>query len=192
MAIDIDGLLRHGIALRYAFMQERLGCWKTSTMCRVLMVSKAGFYAWRKRPISAHGAREAKLRHHILEFHEASKKRYGSRPIMANLREIGERCGRKRVFRIMRPARLRGKRCRAFPVTTNSNHCKQIAENMLEQTFAPEVIAFPNRVWAGDITYIRTQERWLYLAVFARIRLRQWRGRCLRINPKFYEARGDR
>jgi len=111
-------------------------------MCRVLMVSKAGFYASRKRPISAHGAREAKLRHHILAFHEASKKRYGSRPIMA--------------VRIMRAAELRGKRRRAFRVTTNSNHCKQIAENVLERTFAPEVIAVLNRVWAGLRGYDRS------------------------------------
>ena len=91
-------------------------------MCRVLMVSKAGFYAWRKRPISERGAREAKLRHHIVKFHEASKKRYGSRPIIADLREIGEFCSRKRVVRIMRAAGLRGKQRRAFRVTTNSNH----------------------------------------------------------------------
>lgn len=127
-------------------------------MCRVLMVSKAGFYAWRKRPVSERGVREAKLRHHIVEFHEASKKRYGSRPIMADLREIGEHCSRKRVVRIMRAAGLRGKRRKTFRVTTNSNHCKPIAENMLGRTFRPEVIVVPNRIWAGDIPYIRTQE----------------------------------
>ena len=99
-------------------------------MCRVLLVSKAGFYTWCKRPTS-----------------------------------IGERCGRKRVVLIMRAANLRGKRRKAFRVTTNSKHSKPIVENVLDRKFAPEEIAAPNRVWAGDITYIRTLEGWLYLAV---------------------------
>ena len=134
-------------------------------MCRVLLVSKAGFYAWCKRPTSERGIRDTQLRHHIVAFHEASKKNYGSRPIVADLRGIGERCGRKRVVRIMRAADLRGKRRKAFRVTTNSKHSKPIVENVLDRKFAPEEIAAPNRVWAGDITYIRTLEGWLYLAV---------------------------
>ena len=88
-------------------------------MCRVLLVSKAGFYAWCKRPTSERGIRDTQLRHYIVAFHEASKKNYGSRPIVADLRGIGERCGRKRVVRIMRAADLRGKRRKAFRVTTN-------------------------------------------------------------------------
>ena len=75
--------------MRYAFIREHLGCWKTSTMCRVLLVSKAGFYAWCKRPTSERGIRDTQLRHHIVAFHEASKKNYGSRPIVADLRGIG-------------------------------------------------------------------------------------------------------
>jgi transposase InsO family protein len=134
-------------------------------MCRVLLVSKAGFYAWCKRSKSERDIRDEALRRHIVAFHEASKKRYGSRPIVADLREIGEPCGRKRVVRIMRAAGLRGKQRKAFRVTTNSNHRKPIAANVLDRKFSPAEIASPNRVWAGDITYIRTREGWLYLAV---------------------------
>ena len=127
-------------------------------MCRVLLVSKAGFYAWRKRLMSDRRRRDEKLRHHIVAFHEASKKNYGSRPIVVDLRDIGERCGRKRVVRIMRTAGLRGRRRKAFRVTTNSKHSRPIAENVLNRKFSPDEIAAPNRVWAADITYIRTLE----------------------------------
>ena len=119
----------------------------------------------RKRPTSDRKIHDEQLRYHIVAFHEASKKIYGSRPIVADLRNIGERCGRKRVVRIMRAAGLCGRRRKAFRVTTNSNHRKPIADNALNRKFSPDEIAAPNRVWAGDITYIRTLEGWLYLAV---------------------------
>src|SRR6185437_2640389 len=93
-----------GIPLRYAFVQAHVGRWKITTMCRVLMVSKAGYYAWRKRPLCERRKRDSDLRFHVVAFHCASFKRYGSRPILHDLRGIGERVGRKRVVKIMRAA----------------------------------------------------------------------------------------
>lgn len=134
-------------------------------MCRVLMVSRAGFYVWCRRPASARAKRDTKLRFHVVAFHAQSKKRYGSRPIVRDLRDIGERVSRRRVAKLMREAGIRGKTPRAFRLTTNSKHRLPIAENLLDRHFAPLEIEASNRVWASDITYLRTQEGWLYLAV---------------------------
>lgn len=134
-------------------------------MCRVLLVSKAGYYAWRLRALCERRKRDADLRFHVVAFHQASSKRYGSRPILRDLRDIGERVGRKRVVKLMRQEGLSGKRRRAFRVTTNSKHGHAIAENHLDRHFAPMEIEASNRVWAGDITYVSTREGWLYLAV---------------------------
>jgi transposase InsO family protein len=92
----------------------------------------------------------------------ASRKTYGSPRVLEDLRELGERVSRKRVARLMTEQGLAGRKKRRFVTTTQSNHELPIAENILERKFR---VAKPNRVWAGDITYLRTAEGWLYLAV---------------------------
>lgn len=135
-------------------------------MCRVLTASKGGFYAWLNCRPSVRAQRDQKLLLKIVAIHKDSRKRYGSPSIHAKLREENERCGRKRVARLMRHANIVGKRRRRFvPKTTDSNHKEPIAQNVLNRRFSPAVIAAPNRCWAGDITYIWTGEGWLYLAV---------------------------
>jgi putative transposase len=151
--------------MRYLFIEKHVGIWKVITMCRVLEVSKAGFYAWRKRPLSARGNRDAELRRHLVAFHKGSKGTYGSRRLMRDLRDIGEPCSRARIVRLMRAEEIHGKQRKRFRVTTQSNHGKPVAENLLDRHFAPAEIGEPNRAWAGDITYIWTNEGWLYLAV---------------------------
>jgi putative transposase len=151
--------------MRYAFVQAHTNEWRVKTMCRVLVVSKAGYYAWRKRALCERRKRDAALHTQVVAFHRASSKRYGSRPIVVDLREIGQRVGRKRIVRIMRAAGIFGKRRRAFRVTTNSKHSHPIPGNHLDRHFAPKDIEGTNRVWASDITYISTREGWLYLAV---------------------------
>jgi putative transposase len=134
-------------------------------MCRVLEVSKAGFFAWRKRPLSERGKRDATLRLHLVAFHTASKGTYGSRRLMRDLRDIGEPCSRARVVRLMHAEGIRGKQRRRFRVTTQSDHKNPVADNLLDRHFAPMEIEEPNRAWCGDITYIWTNQGWLYLAV---------------------------
>lgn len=152
--------------MRYVFIKKHLGEFRVSTMCRVLSASKAGFYAWLKRPPSTRAQRAAEIGAKIVAIHSASKKSYGSPRIHATLRKSDERCGRKRVARLMREVQIAGKRCKRFiPKTTDSDHQEPIAENLLDRQFSPEEIAAPNRCWASDITYIRTGEGWLYLAV---------------------------
>lgn len=139
--------------------------WKLRNMCRALDVSKSGFFAWRKRPPSERRGRDAELRLHLVVFHKASNGTYGSRRLMRDLRDIGKSCSRARVVRLMRAESIRGKQRKRFRVTTQSDHDKQVAPNLLDRHFAPAQIEEPNRAWAGDITYVWTNEGWLYLAV---------------------------
>ncbi len=134
-------------------------------MCRAFDVSPAGFYAWQRRPPSARTTRDGVLRFEVVTLHRKSRARYGSRPIVRELRDGGKRVSRRRVAKLMREAGICGKTPRAFKVTTDSNHGKPLAGNLLERHFAPAEIEAPNRVWTSDITYLRTREGWLYLAV---------------------------
>lgn len=135
-------------------------------MCRVLGVSGTGFYASRKRAASARAKRDEELRRRIRVVHQESRCTYGSPRVHAELQAQGERCGRKRVARLMREAGLWVKaRRRMRPTTTDSRHSHRVASNVLDRRFAPEQIKATDRVWAGDITYVPTREGWLYLAV---------------------------
>ena len=131
-------------------------------MCRVLEVSPAGFYAWQRRAPSARQRQDTQLRVQIAASHRRSRRRYGSPRILRDLREAGRRVSRRRVARLMREAGLVGVPARRFRVTTRSDHAQPVAPNRLARQFA---VAQPNRVWATDVTYLWTEEGWLYLAV---------------------------
>lgn len=131
-------------------------------MCRVLGVSRSGYYAWLTCPESRRRGEDKELLGRIREAHQASRGTYGSPRIHREIREQGISCGKKRVERLMREDGLRSKTRRKYRVTTDSNHNLPVAENLLERKFEQEA---PNRAWTSDITYIWTQEGWLYLAV---------------------------
>ena len=131
-------------------------------MCRVLAVSKAGYYAWRDRPASARERANRCLAVDIRAVHRRSRGTYGSPRVHAELRARGIRCSEKRVARVMQGEGLRARVRRRFRVTTDARHSEPIALNVLERRFT---VAEPDRVWAGDITYVATREGWLYLAV---------------------------
>lgn len=152
--------------MKYAAIQAHRKEFPLALMCRVLGVSRAGFYAQRKRGPSARAKRDEELRAQIRTAHYQSRRTYGSPRVHAELQAAGERCGRKRVARLMREEGLRVKvRRRSRPQTTDSRHSHPVAENVLARRFAVTEIAATNRVWAGDITYVPTREGWLYLAV---------------------------
>lgn len=151
--------------MRYTCIREHLGVWRVRTLCRALNVSPSGFYAWRKRPPSGRDEHDVQVRRHLVAFHKASSGFYGSRRLLRDLHDIGESCSRGRVIRLMRAEEIRGKQRRRFRVTTQSDHENAVADNLLDRHFAPAEIEEPNRAWAGDITYIWTNEGWLYLAV---------------------------
>ena len=132
------------------------------SMCRVLSVSRAGFYAWRRRDPSRRSRENACLTERIRAVHAASRKTYGSPRVYAELRESGVACGRHRVARLMRRAKIQAQRMIRYRRSSATAHGRDAAANLVNRRFAvPE----PNRVWAGDMTYLWTGGGWLYLAV---------------------------
>lgn len=131
-------------------------------MCRMLGVSRAGFYAWRNRQASEAELRREKLTNEIKEIHTKVKSRYGSPRIHAELVANGHECSVNFVAKLMREAGIAAKTKRKFRQTTDSNHSLPIAENVLDRQFDCDK---PNTRWCADITYIWTSEGWLYLAV---------------------------
>lgn len=132
-------------------------------MCRVLRVSRSGYYAWQRRAPSATAGRQAELTERISRAHAASRRIYGAPRVHRELLAQDVRCSKNTVAKLMRQAGLRSKMHRRFVVrTTDSRHVHPIAPNRLNRQFQQSQ---PNRVWVGDITYIPTAEGWLYLAV---------------------------
>ena len=135
----------------------------TADLCAALGVSRAGFYAWRQRLPSERESVDEALGEEISTLFARSRRTYGSPRLHRALRRAGHTCGRHRVARLMRSRRLAGRvRGRRRPWTTDSDHAQPIAPNRLGQREGP--VGRPNEVWAADITYVPTDEGWLYLA----------------------------
>ena len=130
-------------------------------MCTTLEVSRSGFYSWLGRSESQRSLENQRLTELIREEHEGSRRIYGSPRIHATLEARGETCGLNRVARLMQQAGIRSKVKRKFKKTTNSKHDHAGAPNLLNQDFGTSGL---NEVWVSDITYIWTDEGWLYLA----------------------------
>jgi putative transposase len=134
-----------------------------ATMARVLGVSKAGFYAWRDRPPSAHAQADAALLARVRTVHASSRQTYGAPRVHADLRQCGERHGRKRIARLMRGAGLVGASHRhGGPTTTRRDHDARPAPDLVDRNFTA---AGPNQLWVADITYVPTAAGFLYLAI---------------------------
>lgn len=146
----------------WAFIGEHEGEFEVQIMCRVLNVSVSGYYAWRKRPPSRRALENAALVEQIRAVHQQSRQTYGCRRVTAALRGQGVVCNHKRVARLMRATGIRGcERRKRRPVTTQSAHDQPIAANLLARDFSASA---PNQKWLSDISYIDTEEGWLYLA----------------------------
>ena len=131
-------------------------------MCRNLNVSKAGYYAWRGRSLSARAKRDVYLSAKVASAHAGSGGTYGSPRILEELRDAGITTSRKRIARLMRTAGICAKKRRRYKITTHSKHSYPIAENVLRRDFRASK---PNTKWAADVTYFSTSEGWLYLAI---------------------------
>lgn len=166
--------------MRFVFIEAHARIFRVRTMCRVLEVSRAGYYAWRARPLAERVAEDRVLTERIRAVHTKVQHRYGSPRIHRELRAEGVRCGKKRVERLMRADGLRAKSARRYRVTTQSAHREPIAPNHLARQFAVAQVERPNRIWAADITYIPTREGWLYLAVILDLASRRVVGWALR------------
>ena len=131
-------------------------------MCRIVEVSRSGFYAWMARPPSEQAKTDVSLAASVEKLHLESRRTYGSPRIHAALKAKGYQTSRKRVARLMRERRLIARQRPRHRGTTDSDHAEPVAPNVLARRFD---VARPNTAWASDITYLATAEGWLYLAV---------------------------
>ena len=135
--------------------------YSVSLLSRILRVSASGFYAWRDRPLSKRAQEEIRLEVAIKAAHRRTRQTYGAERLQHELAEEGIRVGICRIKRIKRKLGLRCKQKRRFKATTDSRHKLPVAKNLLKQQFK---VHEPNAVWVSDITYVPTDEGWLYLA----------------------------
>jgi len=147
--------------VKYAAIAACAAEYAVAFMCRVLGVAPSGYYAWRVRPVSDRARRDQVLTTYVRATFTASKGRYGSPRIHAELHGR-HGVGRKRVARLMRAAGLRARPRRRYVVTTQSKHKHPIAANLVARQFD---VAAPNQVWVSDLTYLRTLAGFVYLAV---------------------------
>ena len=148
---------------RYRFIAVEKAHHSVVRLCRVLRVAKSAFYAWQKQQPSARARVDEQLTNEIKEIYDASRCTYGAPRVHAELRNRGQRVGRKRVARLMRKAGLVGRTPRRFRRTTIPDPSTQVqVQDLVQREFDPTE---PNQLWLSDITYIRTWEGWLYLAI---------------------------
>jgi len=143
-------------------MKENQDIFHIGLMSKVLKVSRSGYYAWLRRPMSRREKNNRYLIEQIRNIYEQRKRVYGCLRITAELKDQGFSCSKNRVARLMRKQGITARTKRRFRVTTNSNHKLPVANNLVEMQFNPEQ---KNRLWTTDITYIWTREGWLYLSV---------------------------
>jgi putative transposase len=148
--------------VKFALVDAEKANYPVGLLCDVLEISRSGFYAWRKRVPSMRAKADAQLAAEIAATHAKSRQRYGSPRVHRALRKKGIRVGKKRVERLMRDRGIVGRQKRRFRRTTDSRHTSPVAPNIADRQFAPSA---PNQLWAGDVTYIATDEGWSYLAV---------------------------
>jgi putative transposase len=147
--------------MKFAFIASKEVAFPVSSICRVLGVTKSGFYAWVKRPKPARAKRDAQLAATVAAVHQRSRRTYGSPRVHRELKARGVRVSKKRIERLMRENGIQGRNKRRFKRTTDSKHGGPIAPNILARNFR---VAEPNRAWVTDVTAIATGEGWLYLA----------------------------
>lgn len=148
--------------MKYAAIVAQVGLFAVAFMCRVLEVAPSGYYAWLESSPSKKSVRDGVLLVHVRAAFKASRRRYGSPRVHADLRAAGHRVGRKRVARLMRQDGLRARHRRRFVHTTQSRHKFPIARNVVAREFE---VSAPNQVWVSDLTYLRTQTGFVYMAV---------------------------
>jgi putative transposase len=142
-------------------MKELRLVYPVPLVSQLLGVSASGYYAWQDRPLSQRGRDELRLELEIKAAHKRTRQTYGSERLQHDLAQHGVQAGICRIKRLRKKLGLRCKQKRKFKVTTDSEHKLPVAENLLGQRFQVEE---PNKVWLSDITYIPTDEGWLYLA----------------------------
>ena len=148
--------------MKFNFIKDESVRFPALKLCEVMQVSSSAYYAWRKRPGTLISAKTLHLHHRMKALFRQSRDSLGSREMMKKLREEGFRIGRYKVRHLMAKLNLIVKQRVAYKVTTRRNDNDAVADNLLNQNFNPVAT---NQVWAGDITYLKTGEGWMYLAI---------------------------
>lgn len=147
--------------MKYGQIDSLRQHYPVATMCRVLAVSESGYHAWRTRPPSVRKQEETRLEVEIAAAHQRTRETCGRERLQADLSDHGVQVGMHRLRRLRKKLGLHCKQKRKFKMTTDSKHSLPVAPNVLNRQFA---VSAPNKVWVTDITYIATDEGWLYLA----------------------------
>ncbi|MCG7391206.1 IS3 family transposase [Pantoea sp. ACRSB] len=155
------GVLRKAVRLRYAFIRDNTCCWPVRLLCRVLDVHPIGFYALLQQPHSQRHQADLRLTGQIKQFWLESGCVYGYRKIHLDLRDSGQQCGVNRVWRLMKRVGIKAQVGYRSP-RARKGEASIVSPNRLQRQFNPDA---PDKRWVTDITYIRTHEGWLYLAV---------------------------
>lgn len=148
--------------MRYRFIEDHAAEHRVTALCRVLRVSRSGYYAWKDRPESPRAIENRGLLARIRAIHARSREAYGIVKTHRALKEDGVGCGHNRVARLRRAHGLVAKRVRRFRLAYAARNSEPVAPNRLDRDFT---VDRPDRVWVGDITFIPTREGWLHLAV---------------------------
>lgn len=148
--------------MRFQFIEDHRDEFPVTRLCQVLEVSPSGYYAWRNRPVSQREMANQRLLAKIKVVHAESHETYGSPRVYRELKADGVSCSENRVARLMRGHDIRAKQAKRYKRTTRANDAHPVAPNLLDGDFTADR---PDRSWVADISYIWTQEGWLYLAV---------------------------
>lgn len=166
---------------RFHFIDQERASYPVNLLCRLLKVSRSGFYAWRGRPPAARQVADEVLTEQIRGFHAASRGTYGAPRIHADLVDAGIRVGRKRVARLMRRAGLQGVHRRGWRHATRRDPDARPAPDLLDRDFTATA---PDQKWVADVTYVPTVAGWLYLAVVVDVFSRRVVGWSMDTNRK--------
>lgn len=149
--------------MKYAFIRRHERKYPVEVMCRVLRASRSGYYMWRKGRVPQRLVRQQELLSRIKEIYQDSRGNYGSPRVLRELRKDGVVVNHKTVEELMKKHGIQAKRRKKFKTTTDSKHNLPVADNLLNREFEA---GKPNQSWVGDITYIPTEEGWLYLSAW--------------------------
>ena len=148
--------------MKYAFIREHENEFRVTRMCSLLRVSRSGYYDWVDRPPSRRAREDGKLLVQIRRVHIQFRRAYGAVKTWRELHDQGVVCGKHRVARLRRQDGIEAQRKRRFRLTVENHYTAAPAPNLVERRF---IVAQPNRIWVGDMTFIRTRAGFLYLAV---------------------------
>jgi len=151
--------------MRYVFIKKNRSSFPVVKMCQTLNCSQSGYYRWLKQPESKRHQANQQLKQRIKELFQEHNSMAGSPMITADLRAEHKfsNIGKNRVARLMREEGLKCKTVKKFVVTTDSKHNEPVAENLLDRNFN---VPAPNKVWVGDLTYLKVGRKWYYLSIF--------------------------